>query len=372
MDELVEKVLRIAALVEDRDDALAFRLSRLARTISAAKQTDVKLDSWDDFASWWNQNRSQGLLFSLVDALGSDNPIIGQMKSVMAEQDQLEAKLHDIYLQLKGQQGTLPAEPATTETEPMPEPEPVAAPALDEAPADQADDLDALLDEEKGASVKKKSAAPEGWPTVDDVAQELHQIANAFDWDHLVRTTGDTDVDVRLQVREDGSWDVRSGDASYDTDHRGFWGSGSLSNDTNFKTLAADLIDQAEDDRDGADIERSETSAATHQAAKKSAQEIADMLISTIEAVGVEKDDQGYTVPSSDPEWIDLGEAYEKAKRGQIVQAIVALVSTIKETGGVEQDAKGYTVPVADPEWIDLGIVYDAAVAYMSKSKSKA
>ena len=162
MDELVEKVLRIAALVEDRDDALAFRLSRLARTISAAKQTDVKLDSWDDFASWWNQNRSQGLLFSLVDALGSDNPIIGQMKSVMAEQDQLEAKLHDIYLQLKGQQGTLPAEPATTETEPMPEPEPVAAPALDEAPADQADDLDALLDEEKGASTRQAAYTCDG------------------------------------------------------------------------------------------------------------------------------------------------------------------------------------------------------------------
>lgn len=158
MDELVEKVLRIAALVEDRDDALAFRLSRLARTLSAAKQTDVKLDSWDDFAAWWNQNRSQGLLFSLVDALGSDNPIIGQMKSVMAEQDQLEAKLHDIYLQLKGQQGTLPSETSAplTETEPMPAAEP--APALDDGAGGDAADLDAVLDEaEKGAAVKKNS-----------------------------------------------------------------------------------------------------------------------------------------------------------------------------------------------------------------------
>lgn len=333
MDELVEKVLRIAALVEDRDDAMAFRLSRLARTLSAAKQTDVKLDSWDDFAAWWNQNRSQGLLFSLVDALGSDNPIIGQMKSVMAEQDQLEAKLHDIYLQLKGQQGTLPSETSAplTETEPMPAAEPAQAlddgadaggdaadldAVLDEAekgarvkiandlslmielaeeiralvrakkpvPAITADDLAALVLEqneifdeeaEKGAGVKKKSAAPdlsllteEGWPSTDDVADLIKETRDAIDWDHLVRTTGDVDVDVRLRVQKGKSgwaYEIKTGDAGYDTDHNGFWGSGSLSKDSNVTELADELLDQAE----GAFVEymdEGSTSASTRQA----------------------------------------------------------------------------------------------------------
>lgn len=276
MDELVEKVLRIAALVEDRDDALAFRLSRLARTLSAAKQTDVKLDSWDDFAAWWNQNRSQGLLFSLVDALGSDNPIIGQMKSVMAEQDQLEAKLHDIYLQLKGQQGTLPSETSAplTETEPMPAAEP--APALDDGAGGDAADLDAVLDEaEKGAAVKKKLAAPdlsllteEGWPSTDDVAELIKETRDAIDWDHLGRTTGDVDVDVRLRVQKGESgwvYEIKTGDAGYDTDHNGFWGSGSLSKDSNVTELADELLDQAE----GAFVEymdEGSTSASTRQA----------------------------------------------------------------------------------------------------------
>ena len=268
MDELVEKVLRIAALVEDRDDAMAFRLSRLARTLSAAKQTDVKLDSWDDFAAWWNQNRSQGLLFSLVDALGSDNPIIGQMKSVMAEQDQLEAKLHDIYLQLKGQQGTLPSETSAplTETEPMPAAEP--APALDDGAGGDAADLDAVLDEadaEKGAGVKKKFAAPEGWPSVDDVAQELSQLYADVDWSDPDLAEG---LEIRLQVREGGNWQVNVGDAGYDTDHHGFWGSGLMSKDMASKEEAADLIDQAEESHAEA-VDVGETSAQARQAAKK-------------------------------------------------------------------------------------------------------
>lgn len=40
------------------------------------------------------------------------------------------------------------------------------------------------------------------------------------------------------------------------------------------------------------------------------------------------------------------------------MQALKEFVDTIDATGGVTQDDHGYTVPVADPEWIDLGEAY--------------
>jgi hypothetical protein len=52
--------------------------------------------------------------------------------------------------------------------------------------------------------------------------------------------------DIRLQV-VDGGWCVHLGDAQYDTDHRGLWGSGSLTPTTNCLELARDLISDALD-----------------------------------------------------------------------------------------------------------------------------
>lgn len=56
-------------------------------------------------------------------------------------------------------------------------------------------------------------------------------------------------LDVRLQVHE-GKWTVWSGDSSFDTDHRGAWGSGAVRADMDGKALRAvaeDLIRQAWD-----------------------------------------------------------------------------------------------------------------------------
>lgn len=55
-------------------------------------------------------------------------------------------------------------------------------------------------------------------PEVDAVTSGLMAIWNVVESE---------DVDVRLQV-VDGTWYLHSGDASYDQDHRGFWGAGSL------------------------------------------------------------------------------------------------------------------------------------------------
>ncbi len=57
-------------------------------------------------------------------------------------------------------------------------------------------------------------------------------------------------IDVRLQVSEDGSnWDVHSGDASFDTDHRGYWGASCVSSEEidggRAEIIALDLIEQA-------------------------------------------------------------------------------------------------------------------------------
>lgn len=55
---------------------------------------------------------------------------------------------------------------------------------------------------------------------------------------------GNVGIDVRLQVYPNGEWAIRTGDSSYDQDHRGYWGASFLSPRSNCRELAADLIDQ--------------------------------------------------------------------------------------------------------------------------------
>jgi hypothetical protein len=56
--------------------------------------------------------------------------------------------------------------------------------------------------------------------------------------------------DCRLQVHG-GTWTLWTGDSSYDTDHRGYWGANSVSPDDDKATLEAvadDLLDECADD----------------------------------------------------------------------------------------------------------------------------
>ena len=60
---------------------------------------------------------------------------------------------------------------------------------------------------------------------------------------------GQPSIDVRVQ-RFDGEWFFHSGDAQYDTDHRGFWGSGKvvanlIDLEDGLELLADDLLMQA-------------------------------------------------------------------------------------------------------------------------------
>ncbi len=90
------------------------------------------------------------------------------------------------------------------------------------------------------------------WPSIRHVRALL-----AIRWRSL-RTMNRADLvepgedsastDVRLQVWDDGTWNVHTGDASYDQDHRGFWGASCLSYDRqDLEALARDLIEQARD-----------------------------------------------------------------------------------------------------------------------------
>jgi hypothetical protein len=85
------------------------------------------------------------------------------------------------------------------------------------------------------------------FPTIDEVAKGLVEINRMS----LPKEDADDGIDVRLQVKESGSWDIRFGSSDYDQDHRGFWGSSGVpGNNRRFRSreVAKDLIEQAKDD----------------------------------------------------------------------------------------------------------------------------
>ncbi len=82
------------------------------------------------------------------------------------------------------------------------------------------------------------------FPTIKELAADLTHLKRAVDWSEL---HGDERyIDVRLQC-VDGAWSLHEGDPQYDTDHRGYWGAGSLSPRTNCRELARELIEEAKD-----------------------------------------------------------------------------------------------------------------------------
>jgi hypothetical protein len=56
------------------------------------------------------------------------------------------------------------------------------------------------------------------FPTIPEVARELRALNDE----------ARDELDVRLQVTDDGDWRVHFGDPGYDQDHRGYWGAGSV------------------------------------------------------------------------------------------------------------------------------------------------
>jgi hypothetical protein len=86
------------------------------------------------------------------------------------------------------------------------------------------------------------------FPTIAEVARDLKEIGRGLSKYGLPEDE-EGGCDVRLQVLSTGAWTVWSGDAQYDTDHRGYWGASSIPFDGHFNAteVAKDLISQAKE-----------------------------------------------------------------------------------------------------------------------------
>ncbi len=82
--------------------------------------------------------------------------------------------------------------------------------------------------------------------SIKEVSDMLYEISQTIDADACEE---DGLLEVRLQV-VDGSYDIHTGDPSYDQDQRGYWGAGSLEPEMSHKACretARELLDQAAD-----------------------------------------------------------------------------------------------------------------------------
>lgn len=81
------------------------------------------------------------------------------------------------------------------------------------------------------------------FPTRDELVNDMAEMLD-------VPVESGVDLDVRLQVLDDGTWNLHYGDAQYDIDHHGYWGASAITVGMRRKELADiadDLISQAED-----------------------------------------------------------------------------------------------------------------------------
>jgi hypothetical protein len=86
------------------------------------------------------------------------------------------------------------------------------------------------------------------FPSIKAVAEEIayaNKQVNSAD-------VGEDQCDIRLQVYENGNWVLRIGDASYDQDHKGYWGNSCIPgypHRVNSREIAKDLIEQCREHR---------------------------------------------------------------------------------------------------------------------------
>lgn len=76
----------------------------------------------------------------------------------------------------------------------------------------------------------------------------MRYYARTFNPEDIADEEGNPYIDVRLQLFDDGTFAIHHGDASYDQDHSGFWGAGSVGpgdDDVALISTARDLVDQA-------------------------------------------------------------------------------------------------------------------------------
>ncbi len=80
-------------------------------------------------------------------------------------------------------------------------------------------------------------------PSQSDVAKDIRGILAQSR--RLGVFKDEDNVDIRLRVHDNGDWTMHAGDASYDTDHRGHWGSAVISegeSDASINEIATALL----------------------------------------------------------------------------------------------------------------------------------
>lgn len=84
------------------------------------------------------------------------------------------------------------------------------------------------------------------YPSIRELARAIR---HAREWAAVACTEEETEgyIDIRLQVVEGEGWELHTGDAQYDTDHRGSWGATTINPWARENTyeIARDLINQA-------------------------------------------------------------------------------------------------------------------------------
>ena len=59
------------------------------------------------------------------------------------------------------------------------------------------------------------------------------------------------------------------------------------------------------------------------------------------------------------------------ASAPELLEALRAFVDTVEATGGVTMQRNGLPSPAADPEWIDLGVAFELARAAIAKAEGR-
>lgn len=89
------------------------------------------------------------------------------------------------------------------------------------------------------------------FPTVEELARAMEHLLGRVEPEYRESKDDTPHIDVRLQVwsEEDGDgWTIHTGDASYDQDHRAYWGAGCVTADDTLDTLKAlanEMIEKA-------------------------------------------------------------------------------------------------------------------------------
>lgn len=108
MDNIESQLMRLAAAAERRGlDGVSANLARAIRelhaqnTRTAAKESNIEVESWPDFLNWWNNNRGQNLIYIFMDQYGADSEQVRLVKRLVRDAEKHEKDLHEFYRKLR-------------------------------------------------------------------------------------------------------------------------------------------------------------------------------------------------------------------------------------------------------------------------------